>query len=113
MYDVILNLIQPTIIWQESLSEEFCILSWTVGMSAGIDLLIDVRKSSPLWVALFPRQQILNYLRVERFSWAQKQAHVHLFFSVPDYIWNVTSFLKFTSDFPAMLDHKMELNPLA
>lgn len=45
-------------------------MGWPVSMTVGIVFikLIDVGRSKPQWAAAFPRQRVLNYIKVERSS---------------------------------------------
>lgn len=46
-------------------------LGRSVGISVGIVLITPTEmETCPLWVELFPRKKILNYIREEKESWA-------------------------------------------
>lgn len=69
-----------------------------------------MRRPSPLWVVSFPRQHILNCMKVERSS-SQTSEHVsiHLSFLLTDGVMcpAVSEFLLL--QLPAMMDYNLEL----
>lgn len=73
------------------------------------------RRPRPLWVVLFPRQGVLNCLRVEQLSWAQKwagkRACVHSFLSalVCGVLWLASCLNVQWFGFPVTLDCHQEL----
>lgn len=71
------SLTQPRATWEEGLGEELLRSQWPVNRSIGDlpALLIDVGRSSPLWVAPLPKTGLLNSVRREKASREQvKQA---------------------------------------
>lgn len=66
------NLPQPGITWEKSLSEELSTLGWSVRMSMKDYLkIIGVERLSPLLAAQFPRQGVFNCIRLEKLTRAQ------------------------------------------
>lgn len=75
-----INLMLPKIMCEENLIEGLVMLGWPMGVSMGTVLskLTDVGSTSPPWAAPFPRQEVLNCVRVQ----ASKQAIMHAFISL-------------------------------
>lgn len=57
------------IIWEGSLVGGTSLLDWPAGV-VWVNGLVDVGRTSPLWVTPFPRRGFLPSIRVERSSWA-------------------------------------------
>lgn len=85
----IVNLAQPRIPWEESLPSGLSKLGWTVGMWKIISMkLLGVGSCSPLWVAPFLRQRVLNCVRWRKraiHQQASRKGHTH--FSLLSTLW--------------------------
>lgn len=87
---------QSRAIWEGSLNGE--LRHWLpCGHIYGVVLikLVDAGRHSPVWAGTFPRQEMLNCVRLEKWSWAytrKKHACVHFSAFGCGYGYDVTSF---------------------
>lgn len=74
---LLVNLTQFRVTREESLNEGLSIQGWLVGMSverlSRLVEFIGLGRPSPMWVAPFPKQGVLNYVRVQRSTSRSKQ----------------------------------------
>lgn len=121
--DLIANSIQPRITWGKE-SQRGNHLQWIVLQACLEEMvsikLTDLGRPSPLWVALFPRLGILNYVRVEKSRWSQASKQVsmrELISFCLDCRCAMTSCLKFLSPLPHNVEFNLdlwaEISPLA